>query len=368
MSTAPRVLVVANGVDRSEAAIFAGLQRAGLLLEVLHDPFAAPASVATMVEAGIPCAPLLVRHRLHLASVRAIRHRLRDEGFDLVYAPINRTLSAALLATRGTGVPVVGYRGTVGHLSRWDPASWLTYFHPRLAHIVCVSEAVHRHLVEDLRISAERVSRIHKGHDPAWYAGLVPEHPLPKVPPGTLTVGFAGRMRPVKGVSVLLDALLRIPADEPVRAVLIGTIGDPAVKRCLDDPALAGRIVALGHRTDAAALIGQCDVLAVPSVAREGLPRAAVEAMSQKVPVVASAVGGLPELVEDGRTGLLVPPRDAEALAAALRRLRADPALRTAMGEASLRRIEERFHVRQSITAFDALFRRLAATEPKDRG
>jgi glycosyltransferase involved in cell wall biosynthesis len=361
VSEGPRILVVANGIDRSEAAIFAGLQAAGLSLTVLHDPEAAATSVRTMVDAGIPCTSFSVRHRLDSAAVRDLRRRLRDGTFDLVYAPINRTLSAALLATRGLRIPVVGYRGTVGHLFRWDPTSWLTYFHPRLAHIVCVSEAVRRYLVADRHLPAERVSRIYKGHDPAWYAGLAPDAPLPPAAAGTLTVGFVGRIRPVKGVRYLLDALRWIPPDEPVRIVLIGAISDPAVRRQLGDPALRGRVLELGHRTDAAALIGQCDVLAMPSVAREGLPRAVVEAMSQGVPVVASRVGGLPEVVADGRTGLIVPPRDARALAEALRRLRGDAAFRAALGAAGRVRVEEDFHVGRSIAAFEALFRRLSA-------
>jgi glycosyltransferase involved in cell wall biosynthesis len=83
--------------------------------------------------------------------------------------------------------------------------------------------------------------------------------------------------------------------------------------------------------------------------------------MSQGVPVVASRVGGLPEVVADGRTGLIVPPRDARALAEALRRLRGDAAFRAALGAAGRVRVEEDFHVGRSIAAFEALFRRLSA-------
>lgn len=359
MSAKIEVLVVAEGVDRSEAAIFAGLQRAGLRLRVFHAPTVPASARAVLAEAGIPAGELAVRHRLDLAAARRLRDGLARHSCDLVYAPINRTLSVTLLATRGLGVPVVGYRGTTGHLSRWDPASWLTYFHPRLAHVVCVSDAVRAYLLS-VGLPAGRLTRIYKGHDPDWYAPRAPDPPLPAPAPGSLQVCFAGRIRPVKGVRYLLDALELIPAEESVTLVLAGSVDEPAVRRRLARGGWPHRVLVLGHRKDATAIIGRCDVLAMPSVAREGLPRAVVEAMAQGVAVVASGVGGLPEIVRDSETGIVVPPRDAAALAAALRRLRADPALRARLGAAGRRRVDEVLHVRQSVAAYEALFRRLA--------
>lgn len=359
MSEPVHLLVVADGVDRSEAAIFAGLQRAGLRLRVLHAPEVPASASAVLREAGIPAAPLKVRHRLDFGAVRRLRRELAEQPCDLVYAPINRTLAVALLATRHHQVPVIGYRGTTGHLSRWDPASWLTYFHPRLSHVVCVSEAVREYLLST-GLPPARLTRIYKGHDPAWYAPREPDPPLPVPTPGSLQVCFAGRIRPVKGIRYLLDALRWIPPEESVTLVLAGSVDEPAVRRRLARGGWAHRVVALGHRRDATALIGKSDILVMPSVAREGLPRAVVEAMAQGVPVVASGVGGLPEIVLDGETGLIVPPRDARALAAGLRRLRGDPALRARLGAAGRRRVDDVLHVRQSVAAYDALFRRVA--------
>ncbi len=359
MKEEPHILVAANGIDRSEAAIFAGLHQQGMRLSVIHDPKIPPESLQTMQQAGIECTALEVRSRIQASARRLIRSKIREGDCDLVYAPINRTLAAALAATRKKQVPVVGYRGTVGHLSRWDPACWLTYFHRRLAHIVSVSDAVAEYLTGRAGIDPSRVTRIYKGHDPDWYADLQPQEPLPEASPGTLTVAFAGRIRPVKVVPHLLKALRLIPADEPVRVILIGEIADNSVRRTLKDPRLADRVIVLGYRPDAAALIGSSDVLVVPSVAREGLPRAAIEAMSQRIPVVATNVGGLPELVSDGHSGILVPQCNATAIADALRHLRTDPALRQSMGEAGYQRVAERFHIRDTISQYAALFQRL---------
>jgi glycosyltransferase involved in cell wall biosynthesis len=116
-------------------------------------------------------------------------------------------LSNALLATRGRPVKQVGYRGTMGHLSRLDPAAWMTYFSHRVDKIICVSGAVERYL-QNCGVANERLVTIHKGHDPDWYAHNtsisleefgIPEH--------AFVVGFVGNIRPVKGADVLLEAM-----------------------------------------------------------------------------------------------------------------------------------------------------------------
>ncbi len=364
MSQDVPIAVAAQGIDRSEAAIFEGLQRRGFRVHLWHDPEAAPATLDRLAAAGIALRPFSVRHRLDRRAAAALGRGLLDAGVLAVYAPINRTLAAALRATRGLPIPVVGYRGTLGHLSRFDPASWLTYLHPRLARIVCVSEAVRRHLARDLRIPEHRLVRIYKGHDPLWYASYGRAPPLPPAPADVLTVGFAGRIRPVKGVRHLLEALRHIPPEEGLRVVLVGAGEEEGVERMLREPGIAARVLRVGHQSNATAWIGACDVLAIPSVAREGLPRVALEAMSQGLPVVASRVGGLPELVAAEVTGLLVPPRDPVALAAALRRLRADAPLRHRMGVAGCERVRRLFHVDHSTAAFEALFRSLLPAAP----
>src|SRR5213078_762420 len=104
----------------------------------------------------------------------------------------------------------------------------------------------------------------------------------------------------------------------------------------------AGRVLFTGYREDAPALIARFDVLALPSTI-EGLPLVILEAMARGRPVVATPVGGTPELVVDGETGLLVPPRDPAALAAALQRVLEDRDLADRLGEAGRRRVSERF-------------------------
>src|SRR5262249_13780842 len=169
-------------------------------------------------------------------------------------------------------------------------------------------------------------------------------------------------LRQRKGLDVLLDALaalvvqdirprLWIAGDGPERAAL-----EAQAQRL----ALAGQVRFLGERQDVGDLLAACDVLVLPS-RREGLGVAALEAMAAARPGVGAAVGGLAEAVIDGRTGVLVPPDDAAALAAALAGLLGDHALRARLGAAGPARVAEGFLPEQMVAAYERLYREIIA-------
>ena len=354
-----RLLVVATSIDRPHVALFEGLREAGVEVDLLIDP-ASPRRDAIR-ERFPDVAFLPVRTRLDFRAAAELRLRLASRPPDLLFAQDNRPLAVSLMATRGASVRVVGYRGTTGHLSRWDPATWMTYLHPRLAHIVCVSDAVESYLREDLRIPSAKLTRIYKGHDPVWYDGP-PADPASRdafgLPGDAVVAGFVGRMRPVKGVDVLIRAMDDLPAN--VHLLLVGEVADARVLRLAQaTDSRRTRIHFAGHSTNVLGLLDLCDLFVLPSIEREGLPRAAIEAMCRRKPVVASQVGGLPELLDRGNAGLLVPPRDPVALARALAGLAADPDFRSRLGDAGRRQIESRFHVRETIRETLALHQRL---------
>jgi glycosyltransferase involved in cell wall biosynthesis len=158
-------------------------------------------------------------------------------------------------------------------------------------------------------------------------------------------VGEVGRLCDVKGQRELIQALAHVPE---ARAVLVGADLEQggAYQRQLEQTAEAvgvrDRVVFAGRRNDVGDVLAELDVFALPSWT-EGLPLVVLEAMARRTPVVATKVGGTPEVVVDGETGLLVPPRDPEALAAALRRLLEDADLRRRLGDAGYARVRDRF-------------------------
>jgi glycosyltransferase involved in cell wall biosynthesis len=292
-------------------------------------------------EANVPVRPLLdqlVKRRVSAAYARGLRRLVKEERFDLVHAHIYASAAAAAIATVGTGVPLVvtehteaGWRGRRARLvSRW--------FCRRASQVIAVSGAVRRRLVQQDDVPPEKIAVI---------PNAVPASPEkgPGAPPlqdelrdGPL-VGVVARLQPEKGVATFLKAVARVAKVVPRARFIVA--GDGPLRAELE--ALVGRlgleqnVYFLGFRSDPRALIGLLDVLVVPSHT-EGAPLVVLEAMAAGVPVVASAVGGIPDQVRHGEDGLLVPPGDPAALGDAVLELLGDPGLARRMGAAGSRK------------------------------
>ena len=361
MFDTPNVWIVSDYPDLPEANIYAELPRFGIRLTLFHSAKADPATIEPVRAAGADCIEIEFRNRLDFAASAALRRELRLRPCDLIYATVNKPLAAVLRATIGhPRVKVVGYRGTIGHLSRLDPASWLTYFHPGLDHVVTVSDAVKRYFTQNLRFPESKVTRIYKGHDAAWYRARTTDFKMPESLRGLAIVSFAGQIRHVKGVDYLLDSMALIPPERKIGLLLLGRIQDSDIgRRIMRAESLDPRIVYAGFRSDVTAIVGKTDIAVMPTVEREGLAKAVIEAQALGVPAIVTDVGGLPEIVRDGETGLVVPPRDARALADAIMALAADPARRRTMSAAAVRRVAEVFDYRESARQFASLFKRL---------
>ena len=207
---------------------------------------------------------------------------------------------------------------------------------------IAVSHAIAGQLCGPFRVPARKVQVVHNAVPRPSTDASRGENGAGDLPdlggrPKVLTVA---RLDAQKGHTVLLEAIRRIPeaafvlaGDGPERATLEANVRAFGI---------ADRTVFLGHRTDIATLLVRCDFLVLPSL-YEGFPLAIQEAMVAGRAVIASAVGGVPEAVHNEVTGLLVPPGDPVALADAIRRLLADPALAQRMGAAGRVRAEQEF-------------------------
>jgi glycosyltransferase involved in cell wall biosynthesis len=182
------------------------------------------------------------------------------------------------------------------------------------------------------------------------------------VPGGVPVIAFVGRLIAIKGLSTLLQSLAGLRREGIAFRLVVAGDGDrrASLEREARGAGLGSWAHFLGWRRDLPRLYADADVVALPS-RREGVPVSVMEAMAAGRPVVAAHVGGVPDLVEDGRTGCLVPPGDPIALARAVRDLLADPARRRAMGDAARATARERFDVERSAGALDAFYRGLLA-------
>jgi glycosyltransferase involved in cell wall biosynthesis len=297
-----------------------------------------------------------LRRSFRLDGAAKLARVLRRERPDVLHT---HTLAAgnalSRLAGRLAGVPVVSHLHIENHFrpsTRRLLASLDNRTAPWAAALVAVSEDTKR-AYERQGYPAGRVEVIHNGVD-------LPPNGAPREN-DPLVIGEIARLCDVKGQRELIRALADVPG---ARLVLAGRDLEQAgafERELVTEAERAGvaERVELGFRDDVGALLDELDVLALPSWT-EGLPMTVLEAMAHGRPVVATPVGGTPEVVADGETGLLVPPRDPEALAAALRRLLADPDLRRRMGEAGRRRVAEQFTADRMAERVLELYERVA--------
>jgi len=357
-----KTLCITEDPDRPTTATFVGLKRAGVDVTVVCPPNAAR-SRAMLADAGVPVLELKVRGRFDRAGTRRLRDELVRGNYDVLHVFSNRPLESGIVAARGLPVRLVAYRGIVGNVSFFSPMSWLRFLNPRIDRIVCVCNAVRDYFLSMrpafLRMPAGRPVTIYKGHSLDWYTAKPGSLSAVGIPPGAFVVVCVANYRPRKGIELLVDALAELPREWPVHLLLVGRMDAPSLHARIAASPVRERIHVPGHRDDAPALVAACDVFALPSVKREGLARSLIEAMAYGVAPVVSDCGGSPEVVVDGQCGLVVPVRDASALARAIARLYEHPDLRRQFGAAARERIANDFRIERTIEQTLALYREL---------
>jgi glycosyltransferase involved in cell wall biosynthesis len=285
---------------------------------------------------------------LDARAVARLRRVLREERADILHTHTHFSLNVVgRLAARTAGIAVIAHMHIEnvfrdGSLARRAQVA-LDNRTARLCRwIVAVSEATRSALLAQ-GYPPDRTVTVHNGVEAASDVRAAILEPRP---PGPVLLEV-GRLCNVKGQRELIAALPRLARDD-VTLVLAGEDVEEGgafrdeLEREARDLGVSGRVRFLGRRDDVPALIAAVDVLVLPSWI-EGLPLVVLEAMAAGVPVVATAVGGTAEALVDGETGLLVPPRDVDALGRALDELLADPERARRLGEAGRRRVREQF-------------------------
>lgn len=171
------------------------------------------------------------------------------------------------------------------------------------------------------------------------------------------TLVYSGRLSPEKGLITLVQALAVVyQAGLPYQCLLVGEgSARQEIEQEIRRLGLEEVIFLLGRQDDVRALLKNCDVFILPSI-WEGASLALLEAMAAGLPVVATSTGGTPELVDEGVTGILVPPSDSAALATAIERLLGSSELRKQMGAAGSKRVNEKFRIERTVDQISALY------------
>ncbi len=361
-----KILCITDRQDRPETELFIRLSRSIGGFAVMSNPDGR--YYRLLDEAGVRVIPLRIRGRFDREATAAIQAEAERGDYDIIHAFNSRALNCLLRACHHHRARLLAYRGVTTGVGYLKPESWHTYLSPRLDGVFCVSEAVRRALVSVrfmwMHFPAERARVIYKGHDPRWY-DVPPVMPDAfGVPAGAPTLCCVSRNSARKGVTMLLDAFDRLPGDMNVHLLLVGGIdANVEVRRRIARCRFPDRIHLTGYRDDAIAIVRGSDVL-VSASENEGFPRTVAEAMCIGTMVVATAVGGTVELVQDGESGLLVPAANTAALADALTRAVSDPAARARYVAAARERMEQCFHIDHTVAGVLSWYRELLGLKP----
>jgi len=263
-------------------------------------------------------------------------------------------------AARLAGVPVIASRRDLGHHVTAVQRPMLRLALRQATRVLANAATVASQAEREDGIPASRIAIVPNGLDLARFAARTKTLEAPAAPlatPGPPTVLTVARMTyPAKGHDDLLQAMPLVLRETPARFVLVGDGPRETELRALAERlGVSNAVTFLGRRADVPALLARADVVCHPA-RMEGLPNAVMEAMAAARPLVATSVGGTPELVQDGIHGLLVPPEDPAALAAGILAVLRDPDRAARLARAAHARIESTFRLDQLVSRIDRLY------------
>ncbi len=366
---APRVVHVDTertwgGGQRQLVALAVGLRRRGVRSWVAARPRSQLA--AALAGEGVPVLGLSPVFECDPVAVARLRGLLRKVRADFVHAHAAHAVATAAFASFGTGTRLLVSRRVALPLRRNPVSRWK---YARSVRFIAVSERVRGTLCAS-GVAPERVSVVRSGVDlraPVARASADTLRALGVTPGRALIVMVSSLIPPHKDPETFLIALAAArEAGAPFQALLVGdgplAAETERIRRRLG---LEAVVRLTGFRRDAVELLAAAD-LAVLSSRDEGLGTTLLDAMAAGVPVVATAAGGVTEVVRDGVEGLLVPVGDGRALGAAMARVLGDAALGAALVEAGRRRVRQ-FSMEQTVEGTLEVYRSLGAA-PAERG
>jgi glycosyltransferase involved in cell wall biosynthesis len=361
-----------GGAQESYSGLLLGLDRSRYEVRALS--LSAGAAVQRLRSLGVTVEVL--DESDDALAVRELAAWLRREEIDLVHAHMFR---AEVIGTRAAVAAGTAAIVATVHSSRVrspEDVRLLASLTPSMDRLIVPSEAIKRKVRAEGRDGA-RFAVVPNGIDLSRFSGPVRPCALRGefISPSAPLLGVVARLEPEKGHRFLIDAMPAILRAVP--ETWLAVIGEGSEARALRSQAaslggaVARKIVFTGRRDDVSALTADLTIAVLPSL-REAQGISLLEAMARRVPVVASAVGGIPEVVTDGVDGRLVPPGDPVALAGAIVELLRDPELRLRLGDAGYATVADRFsidaQVRRIQVVYDEELARAGVLLNGDRG
>lgn len=350
------ILTLIEGMDHERFEFYVGG------LKSIGGPMEARFRTAGATVANFGMSP----GRLGLGLVRQIARAVDAHAIDLVHTHVMRPdilggIAARLSPRRPAVLSTKHNMAYVRGQTAWRARN-LVYWPTMRAstHIVTVTEALRQQAITRLHLRPDRVTTIYNGIDADhFYQPDAREATRADlgIEPDAFVMTYTGRLIGGKGIEDLLRATARLAPHHPeARALIVGAgVLDAPLKQLAGELGITDQTVFSGFRRDIPAVLAASDVFVLPSFS-EGLPLSLLEAMAARKPVVASRVGGIPEVVVDGETGLLIEPGDVPGLAAALASLMDDPARSQRIGTQGQQHVQDHFSVDRMVAQYQALY------------
>ncbi len=340
-----------------------GLANRGHQIRLILEPDSPIAAMAA--EKKLPVTLLSMRRSRYPQAIVALRSLLRRHRPEILQLNSSRdswigSIAARLVCPRPK---VLRIRHISAPLNRNLTTQWL---YRRLIDMVIVTggELTRRGLIERDGLAADRVAAFPIGLDVEHFRPAPPDSNLRQelgLSDGQLLVGLISYLRTYKGHEYFIEAAARIAAGRnDVTFIIVGEGPEEGTIRSLiERSGLTSRIRMLGYRSDLLNVFRSLDVFAIPSVEGDTIPQVLMQALAMGLPVVSTTVGSIPDVVLEGETGFVVPPRDAAALADRIQVLLNDRELRRRLG-ASGRALVERFYsIDRMLDRMEAVYRGL---------
>ena len=230
--------------------------------------------------------------------------------------------------------------------------------------VVTGGEKTRRELIERDGLTADRVAAFPIGLDVEYFRPASPDRDLRDelgLPKGQLLVGLISYLRSYKGHGYFIEAARTIAAKRDDTTFIIVGEGpeEQTIRRRIEEFGLSARIRMLGFRQDLLSVFRSLDVFAIPSVEGDTIPQVLMQALASGIPVVSTTVGSIPDVVIEGETGFVVPPRDASALADRIMTLLDDAGLRARMGVQGRSLVESTYSIAKMLDRMEAVYRSL---------
>jgi len=317
-------------------------------------------------KAGVRVINLDAKNKLDFGILFRLYRLLKEHKIHIIHSFLFHANMLGRIVGRLAGVPIIlSSERTMGMESKHRLL--LNRITASLADkIVTVSEAVREFAIAKIGITPDRLVTIHNGVDLSEFLQSPNSERIEEakrelgIAPSHVVVGTAGHLEEEKGCEYLLQAAAQVSAqDGKVTFLLVGDGSQRAkLEHLAEDLGISSNVIFMGYRNDVPKILSVMDVFVLPSL-YEGLPNALLEAMAACRPVVATQVGGIAEVVADGETGILVPPRDPGALAGAICVLLEDRERAREMGIAGRKQVERLFSVEKMVAKTEALYEEL---------